>query len=220
MQRFTLRAFIFPFCLISLCAFAQENRVIRVGVPTMKNQAGRSVPGNMERDRLVAALNHQKPDKKQHLAVQGVPLEGAKADEVGAEAKEKQCDYVVYTSLIELRTSTDAVQRTTPGTIQTNPGGLWNNPNNPRAQALGPEYSATVEYKLYRTGDVEAISAAPFTDQQAMPEEAVVSQVMDRIATRVFAEIKKGPPAMREQACEKGFFCDCATLVALQCFCS
>jgi hypothetical protein len=198
MQRSTLRTFIFPLCLISLCAFAQENRIIRVGVPTMKNQASRSVPGNMERDRLVAALNHQKPDKKQHLAVQGVPLDGTTAEEVGDEAKQKQCDYVVYTSLIELRTSTDPVQRTTPGTIQTNPGGVWNNPNNPRAQALDPEYRATVEYKLYRTGDVEAISSAPFSNQQAMPEEAVVSQVMDRIASRVFAEIKKGPPAMRE----------------------
>jgi|SRR5208283_991218 len=206
MQRSTLRAFIFPVCLIALCAFAQENRVIRVGVATLKNQAGRSVPGDMERDRLVSTLNHQKPDKKQHLAVQGVPLEGTTAEEVGAEAKEKQCDYVVYTSLIELRAATDPVQRGTPGTIQTgppgtiqsNPGGTWNNPNNPRAQAMEPEYRATVEYKLYRTGDAEAISGAPFTNQQAMPEEAVVSQVMDRIATRVFSEIKKAPPAMRE----------------------
>src|SRR5271165_3471642 len=202
MQRSMLRAFIFPLCLISLCGFAQENRVIRVGVATMKNQAGRSVPGDMERDRLVAALNHQKP----HLAVQGVPLEGVSAEEVGTEAKEKQCDYVVYTSLIELRAATDPVQRGTPGTIQpgppgtiqSNPGGVWNNPNNPRAQGLNPEYSATVEYRLYRTGDVEAISGAPFTNQQALPEEAVVSQVMDRIATRVFSEIKKAPPAMRE----------------------
>lgn len=197
MRRSTVHGFVFLVCLLSLCAFAQENGVIRVGVPIMKNQAGRSVPGNMERDRLVAALNQQKPDKKLHIKVQGVPLDGTTPDEVGDEAKQKQCAYVVYTTLIELQTSTDpAMPR--PGTIQTNPNGVWNNPNNPRGQALNPEYRATVEYKLYRSGDVEAISGAPFTNQQAMPEEAVVSQLMDRIASRVFAEIKKRPPAMRE----------------------
>jgi hypothetical protein len=58
---------------------------------------------------------------------------------------------------------------------------------------MNPEYRATVEYKLYRTGDVAAISGAPFSTQEAMPEEAVVSQVMDRIALRVFADVKKGP---------------------------
>jgi len=206
MQRSALRAFIFLLCLISLCAFAQENRVIRVGVPAMKDQSGRNVSGDMERDRLVATLNHQKPDKKQHLAVQGVPLDGLTAEEVGAEAKEKQCDYVVYTTLTELRAATDSMQRTTPGTMQTgppgtiqsNPGGVWNNPGVPRGQALGQQYSATVEYKLYRTGDVEAVASAPVTNLQAMPEEAVVSQVMDRIAVRVFSEIKKAPAPTRE----------------------
>jgi hypothetical protein len=197
MRRCTIQGFIFSVCLLSLCAFAQENGVIRVGVPIMKNQTGRSVPGNMERDRLVAALNQQKPDKKLHIKVQAVPLDGTTPDEAGDEAKQKQCDYIVYTTLIELQASTDPLQRT-PGTIQTNPNGVWNTPNNPQARGLNPEYRATVEYRLYRSGGGEAISSAPFTNQQAMPEEAVVSQLMDRIASRVFAEIKKGPPPMRE----------------------
>src|SRR5271157_268615 len=99
------RALFLFLCLLSLCAFAQENRVIRVGVPIMKNLAGRSVPGNIERDRLVAALNQEKPDKKLHVKVQGVPLEGLTPEDIGDEAKQKNCDYVVYTTLIELRTA-------------------------------------------------------------------------------------------------------------------
>jgi hypothetical protein len=31
-----------------------------------------------------------------------------------------------------------------------------------------------------------------------MPQEAVVSQVMDRIALRVFADVKKGPQTLPE----------------------
>jgi hypothetical protein len=187
------RALILSVCLLSLCAFAQENRVIRVGVPTMENRSGRGVPGNVERDRLVAALNQEKPDKKLHVKVQGVPLDATTPDEVGAEAKQKNCDYLVYTTLLELQSSTDPVMaRPTPGTIQTNPGGVWSTPN-PGARPLSPEYRATVEYRLYRTGNPDAISGAPFSNQQMMPEMEVVAQIMNQIANRVFAEVKKAP---------------------------
>ena len=197
MHRFMTRGLLLSLCLLSLCAFAQENHIVRVGVATMKNAAGLSVPGNLERDRLVAALNQQKPDKKLHIEVQGVPLDGITPDDVGAEAKDKKCDYVVYTTLVELRSSTDpAMPR--PGTIETNPNGVWSQRNDPRGQAMNPEYRATVEYKLYRTGDGAAISGAPFSTQEAMPQEAVVSQVMDRIALRVFADVKKGPQTLPE----------------------
>jgi len=191
------RALILSVCVLSVCTFAQENRVIRVGVPTMENRSGRGVPGNVERDRLVAALNGEKPDKKLHVKVQGVPLDGTTPDEVGAEAKQKNCDYVVYTTLTELRASTDP-SMPRPGTIQTNPNGVWNTPNNPETRALNPEYRATVEYKLYRTGNPDAISGAPFSNQQMMPEMEVVAQIMNQIANRVFAEVKKGAPAMQE----------------------
>ncbi len=184
------RALRLSVCLLSVCAFAQENRIIRVGVPIMKNQAGRSVPGNIERDRLVAALNQEKPDKKLHVKVQGVPLEGTTPEDVGDEAKQKNCDYVVYTTLVELQASTDP-SMPRPGTTQTNPGGVWSTPN-PGARPLNQEYRATVEYRLFRTGNPEAISGAPFSNQQPSDEEMVVSQIMNQIANRVFAEIKKG----------------------------
>jgi hypothetical protein len=204
MHRFASRALVLSLCLLSLCAVAQENQVVKVGVPVMKNAAGRSVPGNLERDRLVAALNQQKPDKKTHLKVQGVPLEGMTPDEVGDEAKQKSCDYVVYTTLVELQSSADpnipqrpgATPGTTPGTIQTNPNGEWGVPSGGRN--LNPEYRATVEYRLYRTGNPSAISGAPFSNHQVADEETVVSQVMNEIANKVWGEIKKAGAPMRE----------------------
>jgi hypothetical protein len=104
----------------------------------------------------------------------------------------------VYTALIELQTASDPMQRS-PGTIQTNPGGVWNNPTNPRAQQpTQPQSRATVEYKLYRA-DGSLVSGAPFSFQQAIPEADVVGQVIDRIASKVSAEVKKaGPPPMQE----------------------
>ena len=190
-----IRALFLWFCWFAICAPAQDVRVIRVGVAIMRNDAGRSVPGNLERDRLVKALNDEKPDKKLHLKVQGIPLDGMTLDEVASQAAEKKCDYIVQTTLTELRTQGDPVQRR-PGTFETNPNSQWGTRGGENG-AMNPEYRATVEYKLYRTGDPNAISGAPFSTQQAMPEIDVVSQVMDQIANRVFAEVKKGSPGIQ-----------------------
>ena len=164
----------------------------------MKNDAGRSLPGNLERDRLVAALNQLKPDKKMHFKVQGIPLEGMTPEEVGDEATQKKCDYVVYTTLVQLQSSTDPTmtQRPVPGTMQTNPAGVWSTP--PGGRQLSPEYRATVDYRLYRTGNPSAVASSPVSYQQPADEETVVSQIMNQIANRVFAEIRKAPTPMHE----------------------
>ena len=181
---------------LSVFAIAQENAV-RVGVAILQNQAGRSVPGNVERDRLVQALNHMKPDKKTHIQVQGVPLDGVTANQASDEAEQKKCQYVVYTTLIELRTAGDPYHHV-PGTIETNPNSQWSS-RDPDNQRIDPEFRVTVDYKLYRVGNPSAIAGAPYSTQLATNEIDAVSQVMDRIATRVADEIKKGGrPALSE----------------------
>jgi hypothetical protein len=193
---FLLVASAFLVVLGPALAFAQEN-TIRVGVAIMQNQADRSVPGNLERDRLVQALNHMKPDKKTHLQVQAIPLDAATANEANEEAAAKRCAYVLYTTLLELRSAEDPYQRV-PGTIETNPNSTWSQPNNPRGQRQDPEYRVTVDYKLYRVGG-QVVAGAPFSTQLAMNEFDAVSQVMDRIASRVADEVKKAaPPASKE----------------------
>ena len=180
---------------LSILSSAQEN-AIRVGVAVMQNEAQRSVSGTLERDRLVQALNHMKPDKKTHIQVQGLALDAMTMNEADEEAASKKCTYVVLTTLTELRSADDPYQRV-PNTVETNPNSQWSMPNNPRGQRLDPEYRVTVEYKLYRTGGSE-VAGSPYSTQVAMNEIDAVSQVMDRIASRVADEVKKGTPPMKE----------------------
>jgi hypothetical protein len=190
MHCFIARACLFAALLtVSSFALPQEFRVIRVGVPVMKNNASRAFPGTQARDRLVKSFNDEKPDKKLHVRVQGVALDGTSPDEIVSQGVAKNCDYVVSTTLIELRTQGDPAERR-PGTIEINPGAK-RGAQPPESAAMNPEYEATVEYKLYRTGDPSAISGAPFSTQKAMSEINAVSQVMDRIANSVFADAKK-----------------------------
>ena len=188
---------VFISILVAICGFAQEN-AIRIGVATLQNRAGRSVPGNVERDRLVLSLNHMKPDKKTRIQVQGVPLDGTTADEANDEAQTKKCAYVLFTTLTELRNADDPYQRP-PNTVETSPNSQWSMPAGSPGERLDPEYRVTVEYKLYRVGNSSPIAGGPYSTQVAMNEIDAVSQVMDRIGSRVADEVKKGaPPAMRE----------------------
>jgi hypothetical protein len=159
----------------------------------MQNEAQRSVSGTIERDRLVQALNHMKPDKKTHVQVQGVALDAMTTNEADEEAASKKCTYVVLTTLTELRGADDPYQRT-PNTIETNPNSQWGTQNNPRAQRMDPEYRVTVEYKLFWTGGSQ-VAGSPYSTQTATNEIDAVSQVMDRIASRVADEVKKSAPA-------------------------
>jgi hypothetical protein len=159
----------------------------------MQNQAERSVSGTLERDRLVQALNRMKPDKKTHLQVQAVALNATSANEADDEAASKKCAYVVFTTLTELRSADDPYRRV-PNSIETNPNSQWSVQNNPRAQQMDPEYRVTVEYKLYHTGGSE-VAGSPYSTQAATNEIDAVSQVMDRIGSRVADEVKKSAPA-------------------------
>ena len=182
--------------LTGLGAQAQDNP-IRVGVAVMQNQAGRSVSGTLERNRLVEALNHMKPDKKTHVQVQGIPLDAMTTNEAEDEAASKQCAFVVFTTLTELRSADDPYQRL-PNTIETNPNSQWSMQNNPRGQQMDPEYRVTVEYKLFHTGGSE-VSASPYSTEAATNEINAVSQVMDRIASRVADEVKKSTPVASKE---------------------
>jgi hypothetical protein len=70
--------------------------------------------------------------------------------------------------------------------------------NNAENGSMNPEYFATVDFRLYRAGNSTAIAGVPFSNRQVADEETVVSGVMNLIANKVYAEIKKAPPPMQE----------------------
>ena len=195
MHHFGRRLCFMAVVLASVFGLAQESSVL-VGVALLQNNAGRSVPADVERDRLVKALNQLKPDKKTHLKVVGVPLEGSTRNEISEEAQQKKCAYVVYTTLTELRAGDEPYQHQ-PGTIETNPNAQFG-ARDPSSYRLDPEFRVTVEYKLVSVAGNNVVAGAPYSTQLAMNEIDAVSQVMDRVANAVFGEIKKGPAPLQE----------------------
>ncbi|HME33017.1 MAG TPA: hypothetical protein VKG65_09725 [Terriglobales bacterium] len=152
-------------CLVSGFSFAQDNQVVRVGVTVLGSAFG--ITGAAGRDRLVKALNKQKKSQ-----VQAVPLEGSGGDQVSADARQKNCEFVVFTTLTEAH-----MESQTQG---TRAGELTNI----------PEYHATVEYKLYRLSDATPVATGSAKAHDIGSQGEVVEQTLDRVATKVAADIK------------------------------
>ena len=116
------------------------------------------------------------------------------SEEDSDEAEQTHYQYVVFTTLMELRSADDPYQHI-PGTVETNPNSRWNPGGHPHAQRMDPEYRATVNYKLVKVEGNRIVSGAPFSTQQNGNEIDTVSQIMDRVALQVADQIKKDAPA-------------------------
>ena len=94
--------------LCSLPAFAQDKDAVRIGVAVLRSGTDK-VSVTEARDRLVKALNQQKPDKRLKLRVLAVGLEASQGRVALAEAKEKNCHFVLFSHLTDLLTSEKSV---------------------------------------------------------------------------------------------------------------
>jgi hypothetical protein len=153
-------------CLVSGFSVAQENQVVRVGVTVLGSANG--ITAEAGRDRLVKALNKQKKTQ-----IQAVPLEGSGGDQVSADARQKNCTFVVFTTLTEAHSESQATQTGT-GVSFTNI----------------PQFHATVEYKLYRLSDSTPVATGFAKAQDIGSQGDVVGQVLDRVAPKVAADVK------------------------------
>ena len=152
-------------CLVSGLSLAQDNQV-RVGVTVLGSASG--ITAEAGRDQLVKALNKQKKSQ-----VQAVPLTPSAGDQISEEARQKNCQFVVFTTETEshAESQTQGVRAGETTNI--------------------PEYHATIEYKLYRISD----PAAPVATGSAKAHDIgsqgeVVKQALDAVAKKVSADIK------------------------------
>ncbi len=161
-------------CLLCLHAFAQDKDVVRIGVAVLRSGTDK-VSGTETRDRLVKALNQQKPDKKLNLRAQAIALEASQGSVALAEAREKDCQFILFSHLTDLLTSEKSVPSSMTGTIDT-----------------FPVFAAKVEYQLERVSDSAEYAVGLAKSQDASSTKESVMDAIAQLAGAVFAELKKG----------------------------
>jgi hypothetical protein len=164
---------------------------IRVCVSTLENSSRDIVNPTWQRNELIKALertNKSKEVKKGKAArIEAVGLESTSGPD--SDVREKNCRFVLYTNLTEvLRAGVPQVSLPPPGAVE-----VGTRIGDPRAYP--PDYhSATVEYRIMRGGNPEAWASGLVSAQEQLPEDTLVSQLMDQIAGRVASELRKPHP--------------------------
>jgi hypothetical protein len=168
----------------------KDTNTLRVGVAILRNTATRSVMTTLERDRLVSAINNTKPPKHSRDAVKirAVALDGSTPDEANPQARDLWCDYIVFTTLTELRESGDPAPRAQPGDVRLGRDPVSNDPTEFYRHDI--QRYAHMDFRLLRINELSPMVDTSVSDHEAMSEEGIVSALMDRVASRVVTEIR------------------------------
>jgi hypothetical protein len=141
---------------------------IRVGVAAINNKAGGSVSLDDLRSRLVGAISGS--------GVEAVPLDAAQAPAAEVEAKQKDCDFVLYTDITALKQS-----------AASKIGGMFG-----RAAGVGggsDKYESRVDFKLFAVGGASQLDSNATAKESGA--DASVGSALDKEAKAVAAEARK-----------------------------
>lgn len=175
MHRFPSLALIRSFLLVYFCLacsplFAQENRVVRVGVATLRSGPG-IVSGAEARDRMVKAINQRRAEKNSQFAVEAVALEASSPGKAIAEAREKNCEFVLYTRVTDLTTSSQL----------SSMEGIYL-----------PVFHATVEYQLNRVADGSGFVISSIEVEDSASSRGAIWKAVSQVANKASSDIQLG----------------------------
>ncbi len=155
--------------------------VIKVGVAVLENTATRPVPVSVERDRLVNAINHTKAPKHSTAVarIEAVALDSSAAATAIAQARDLECEYVVFTDLTELRESGDPAPPPHPGDVRIGNDPVANDPNVGCRHDV--ERHAVIRYQLFRVDDPNPCLDTSASVREATTEDGVISILMGRV---------------------------------------
>jgi len=147
---------------------AKAPGVVRIGVVPINNRTDRGISAASLRASLISGIEGS--------GVEAVALNAIAPAEIEAEAKAKQCDFILYTHVAALKTSK-------AGKI----GGMFG-----RAAGVGglEKTEAKVEYQLFAVGETSArLQSAASAKEEG--DEASAAKALEQEARMVAAEVKK-----------------------------
>jgi hypothetical protein len=177
---------------------AQPN-VVRVGVPIMENTSTRTINRKQQRDWLVRGFQPEKKKKKKGAQAETVQIEAVALDsdspaDAISEAREKDCEYLLYTNLVELRAPGDPRPQNQPNSASIGRDPLSVYPDDPTTMHDAVHY-AEVDYRLERVGRSEALLASSVSGQEHSDENGTVERMLFLIVNSVKSELGKSSSA-------------------------
>jgi hypothetical protein len=149
---------------------AKSQGGIRVGVVGINNKTDQTVSLDSQRDHLIGGINGSNVD--------AITIDATSADAIQAEAREKQCDYILYTDVSSLKKPSTAAKI----------GGILG-----RHQGIGgpqEQFEARVEFKLFPVGAASPALSSDGTAKEQGNADTAVSSALDKEIRSVQTTIK------------------------------
>jgi hypothetical protein len=158
----------------------------------MGNTSNRSINAKLQRDWLVRAFQPDKKTKdKQEEAVrlEAVALQSkSPADAVG-EARKKNCDYILFTTLVEFGEPGDQQPRNQPTELKV--GHVPLSAYSDTTAMHNPVHYAVVDYRLQRLGRVSVRMASSISGEIHADENGTVHNLLFMIVNYVRDELRE-----------------------------
>lgn len=185
--------------LSSSFALAAENaEPIRLCVAVLENQSHSSVSPEWQQKELLRALErtNKKKEVKKGKAAQITAIALDSTSGPNPRVKKEGCGFVLYTELVDVQpVGTVRVGNTQPGAVGT---GVTVGRVQVTPEMRRQLHNATVNYRIVRSGERESWASGIVTQEDTVPEEALVSRLMDQIANRAASELRRPHPSMPE----------------------
>jgi len=183
----------FPFALA-----AQDTEPIRLCVAVLENRSHQAVSPEWQQKELIRAL--ERTNKKKEVTkgtaarITVVALESTSGPD--PKVQKEGCSFVLHTELVDVQPiGTARVGTTPPGAMGTGMTiGKIDEPPEMRREL----HDATVNYRIVRGGDPEAWASGIVAAKNTVTEDALVSRLMDQIASRAASELRKTRPSTPE----------------------
>jgi VWFA-related protein len=164
----SLLALISLLCMSSFLAGAQEASPVRLGIAVLSG-APKTEVGIEARDHLVMLVKRRKVEGK--LSLEAVALNASAPVAAMAEARNKNCEFVLYTRLTDLTTNSDI--------------------SSPIGVDL-PVFHARVEYQVNRVVDGSGFASNSIKAEDSASIRDAIWRALAQVASIATSEIKKG----------------------------
>jgi hypothetical protein len=173
-----------------------QTNVVRVGVPIMENTSTRTINRKQQRDWLVRGFQPEKKKKKkggqpETIQVEAVALDSDSPADAAREARDKNCEYILFTNLVELREPGDPRPPNQPNTasVGRDPLSVY---NSDPTTTHDPVHYAQVDYRLERVGgSSEALLASSVSGQEHSDENGTAERLLFLIVNSVKSELRE-----------------------------
>jgi hypothetical protein len=186
MQRFS--ALLLPILLMSVAHAQNKPEPIRLCVSTLQNSSHNLINTTWQRNQLMKAFERVNKGKDvtrgKAARIDTVVLESD--TETDPTVREQNCQFILHTNVVELiDAGTSDINSPRPHSSQ-----IGSAPGDPNAGSAN-DNRATVSYRIMRAGELEEWSSGMVYAHDPLPDEMLVSHLMDQTANRVADELRR-----------------------------